>query len=105
MNITKATSLTLAGLLLGYGIWATRNIDGDTGLPVRSEKTVIHETPDPLPERTAPRVWTPPTPIQAEPPTDAYYMGDDNADGRIDEDESGWNCHTMGNRICGPGQG
>ncbi|MFB6529867.1 hypothetical protein [Streptomyces sp. NPDC056399] len=28
--------------------------------------------------------------------------GDDNRDGRIDEDESGWDCRTMGNRICGP---
>lgn len=29
--------------------------------------------------------------------------GDDNADGYIDEDESGWDCATMGNQICGPG--
>ncbi|MFE1270580.1 hypothetical protein [Streptomyces sp. NPDC058758] len=28
--------------------------------------------------------------------------GDDNGDGRIDEDESGWDCATMGNRQCGP---
>lgn len=28
-------------------------------------------------------------------------LGDDNQDGRIDEDESGWDCHTMGNRVCG----
>ncbi|MFJ8301312.1 hypothetical protein ACIQ9R_36175 [Streptomyces sp. NPDC094447] len=28
--------------------------------------------------------------------------GDDNGDGRIDEDESGWDCTTMGNRRCGP---
>ena len=27
--------------------------------------------------------------------------GDDNRDGVIDEDESGWNCATMGNRVCG----
>ncbi|MEP9391146.1 hypothetical protein ABLE94_02655 [Gordonia sp. VNK1] len=27
--------------------------------------------------------------------------GDDNGDGIIDEDESGWDCATMGNRICG----
>jgi hypothetical protein len=27
--------------------------------------------------------------------------GDDNGDGVIDEDESGWDCRTMGNRICG----
>ena len=36
---------------------------------------------------------------------DAYAaeVGDDNADGRIDEDESGFDCRVMGNRICGPG--
>ncbi|MDV6291366.1 hypothetical protein R2F25_38795 [Streptomyces sp. UP1A-1] len=28
--------------------------------------------------------------------------GDDNGDGRVDEDESGWDCRTMGNRVCGP---
>lgn len=28
--------------------------------------------------------------------------GDDNQDGVIDEDESGWDCRTMGNGICGP---
>lgn len=28
--------------------------------------------------------------------------GDDNRDGVIDEDESGWDCRTMGNRLCGP---
>ncbi|MFF8696316.1 hypothetical protein ACF08W_29295 [Streptomyces sp. NPDC015144] len=32
----------------------------------------------------------------------ADAMGDDNRDGRIDEDESGWDCRTMGNRECGP---
>ncbi|GHF32970.1 hypothetical protein GCM10010218_12550 [Streptomyces mashuensis] len=31
----------------------------------------------------------------------ADALGDDNRDGRIDEGESGWDCHTMGNRICG----
>ncbi|MFF4188158.1 hypothetical protein ACFYZ9_33685 [Streptomyces sp. NPDC001691] len=28
--------------------------------------------------------------------------GDDNGDGQIDEDESGWDCRTMGNHVCGP---
>ena len=28
-------------------------------------------------------------------------VGDDHRDGRIDEDESGWDCRTMGNRACG----
>ncbi|MFI7415279.1 hypothetical protein ACIBU0_42265 [Streptomyces sp. NPDC049627] len=31
----------------------------------------------------------------------ADLMGDDNRDGRVDEDESGWDCATMGNRECG----
>ncbi|MFB6629945.1 hypothetical protein ACFCWY_08625 [Streptomyces sp. NPDC056362] len=31
----------------------------------------------------------------------AIGRGDDNADGHIDEDESGWDCLTMGNRLCG----
>lgn len=31
--------------------------------------------------------------------------GDDNADGIITEDESGWDCTTMGNGVCGPGNG
>lgn len=36
--------------------------------------------------------------------TDAYAreVGDDNCDGIIMEDESGWDCATMGNLICGP---
>ena len=34
--------------------------------------------------------------------TRVAIAGDDNSDGIIDEDESGWNCRTMGNRICGP---
>ncbi|MEU3281453.1 hypothetical protein [Streptomyces antibioticus] len=33
----------------------------------------------------------------------ADLMGDDNRDGYVDEDESGWDCATMGNRECGPG--
>ncbi len=32
----------------------------------------------------------------------AFEVGDDNADGVIDEDESGWDCTTMGNLVCGP---
>ena len=31
----------------------------------------------------------------------APLVGDDNGDGVIDEDESGWDCRTMGNRVCG----
>jgi hypothetical protein len=28
--------------------------------------------------------------------------GDDNGDGHVDEDESGWDCRAMGNHRCGP---
>jgi hypothetical protein len=28
-------------------------------------------------------------------------VGDDNGDGRIDENESGWKCREMGNKTCG----
>lgn len=31
----------------------------------------------------------------------APAIGDDNGDGTIDEDESGWDCETMGNGECG----
>ena len=29
-------------------------------------------------------------------------IGDDNHDGIVMEDETGWDCATMGNMICGP---
>ena len=32
---------------------------------------------------------------------DCGAQGDDNGDGLIMEDESGWDCHTMGNQVCG----
>ncbi|MFI5859291.1 hypothetical protein [Streptomyces parvulus] len=35
----------------------------------------------------------------------ADALGDDNRDGIVDEDESGWDCRTMGNRVCGPAAG
>ncbi|MBM4616418.1 hypothetical protein GS534_24545 [Rhodococcus hoagii] len=41
-------------------------------------------------------------PAPADNTTRVAIAGDDNSDGIIDEDESGWNCETMGNRICGP---
>lgn len=34
-------------------------------------------------------------------PKDAKIPGDDNGDGIIQEDETGWDCRTMGNNICG----
>ncbi|MFF0698389.1 hypothetical protein ACFYU4_37865 [Streptomyces tendae] len=37
-----------------------------------------------------------------EPENLSIAPGDDNRDGIVDEDESGWDCHTMGNRQCGP---
>lgn len=44
-------------------------------------------------------------PEPAPAPTAATMLvlpGDDNADGHIDEDETGWNCAAMGNLVCGP---
>lgn len=35
-------------------------------------------------------------------PQSEAVRGDDNGDGTIQEDESGWDCVTMGNRVCGP---
>ena len=35
----------------------------------------------------------------------AYEVGDDNGDGVVSEDESGWSCVDDGNRVCGPGNG
>lgn len=35
----------------------------------------------------------------------ADVLGDDNRDGVVEEDESGWDCATMGNRACGPAAG
>lgn len=39
----------------------------------------------------------------ATPDVYAVEVGDDNGDGVIMEDESGWDCATMGNLVCGPG--
>lgn len=33
----------------------------------------------------------------------SWGPGDDNCDGTITEDEAGWDCRTMGNNVCGPG--
>lgn len=48
----------------------------------------------------------------AHPPTGtvgtdvyAYEVGDDNGDGVVSEDESGWWWVDDGNRVCGPGNG
>lgn len=42
-----------------------------------------------------------PGPTATVQPGDDTLTGDNNGDGRIEEDESGWDCHTMGNRVCG----
>lgn len=44
---------------------------------------------------SAPMTWE-------DAPEYMVELGDDNRDGVIDEDESGWDCATMGNQICGP---
>ena len=43
-----------------------------------------------------------PVTVETNSAAPAILAGDDNLDGIIDEDESGWNCETMGNGICGP---
>ncbi|MEV8396685.1 hypothetical protein [Streptomyces niveus] len=35
-------------------------------------------------------------------PATTVTVGADNRDGRIGEDETGWDCATMGNRQCAP---
>lgn len=37
----------------------------------------------------------------ASPAVASPLVGDDNGDGVVVEDESGWDCATMGNLICG----
>jgi hypothetical protein len=34
--------------------------------------------------------------------TVCYTVGQDNKRVRLQEDDPGWNCHTMGNKVCGP---
>jgi hypothetical protein len=44
--------------------------------------------------------------VHAAPPgvdVYAWEVGDDNGDGVVMEDESGWSCVDMGDRRCGPG--
>lgn len=49
--------------------------------------------------------YSPATILAAIPEAPAairLYLGDDNADGLVDEDETGWSCAIDGNRRCGP---
>ncbi|ASJ79592.1 hypothetical protein SEA_KALNOKY_89 [Mycobacterium phage Kalnoky] len=39
---------------------------------------------------------------QVEGTDSARIKGDDNGDGIVMEDESGWDCRAMSNQICGP---
>lgn len=40
-------------------------------------------------------------PTESTPTGPEIVQGDDNGDGVIMEDESGWDCRAMGNRDCG----
>ncbi|ASU78500.1 hypothetical protein CDG81_09655 [Actinopolyspora erythraea] len=40
--------------------------------------------------------------VPAVPEQTTVLPGDDNRDGTIQEDESGWDCETDGNQVCGP---
>lgn len=118
MNRIASTLLTLA---LGFlGLWL---LSGCTNTPQKA-----HEVPElvkpsisldyALPEEgegfkgyDAPKVVEPPrvpapdpkAPNKGDDPKSApkALQGDDNGDGRIDEDESGWDCTSMGNGQCG----
>ncbi|MGW2550038.1 hypothetical protein [Streptomyces sp. NPDC001635] len=71
---------------------------GDPGVFTSCDGTDPDATPRPT--RTATIVGSEDT-VTAYNDGRADAMGDDNRDGRVDEDESGWECHTMGNRVCG----
>ncbi|MFJ4908541.1 hypothetical protein ACIQCR_16820 [Streptomyces sp. NPDC093249] len=55
----------------------------------------------PSADETAPAAPTART-VHVLSPSPSAGRGDDNGDGFVDEDESGWDCRTMGNRLCGP---
>jgi len=49
----------------------------------------------------APTPTPTPASVSVSSPAPSCEAGDDNCDGRIDEDESGWDCKSMGNHTCG----
>lgn len=84
-------SLLFVACLLALSVGAART----TGPADPSPSTTLIVTP------AVPSCSTPADPeCEGEP---APLVGDDNDDGTIDEQESGWDCLTMGNQVCGPG--
>lgn len=75
------------------------NMGYDLG-PVDHDAYKAYEAPAPVEvPHVAPKALEP---SGKSAPTRKALEGDDNHDGRIDEDESGWDCKTMGNKRCGP---
>lgn len=87
-NTAKITAGVLLGTFIIWGSYETRNIDGDTGRP-------RHSTP------------SFPSPTPSSPALTIFEDGSAiDSDGREwPEDTFTWDCHTMGNKICGPGHG
>lgn len=93
-------------LLVGIGLFVIGNVDTTPEPNVTTYSSSAHDYANPLPVIVAP--VNPDTVPDSAPPKDVKSSdrqtdGDDNGDGRIDEDESGWDCRSMGNGICGPG--
>lgn len=81
LRIPTFVIIAMVAFVVGLGIGLT----GASHPQVPDERVitkihVVHDKPQPKPHQ---------------------LKGDDNHDGVIDEDESGWNCHTMGNKQCG----
>lgn len=76
----------LAGMLASGAIFATLACaDPNTG------EEIVHD----------PNATSPATPVIQPEPTPEPLVGDDNGDGVIHEDESGWDCRWDGNTVCG----
>lgn len=108
----RTVLLILTGLLALAAFAAAVNLGAAriaTATAPRAESNAVHaEVPDrPVPGRDY--GWDPAPAYRDGHDTSLDESdlakgrpGDDNADGIIDEDESGWDCRTMGNRQCGP---
>lgn len=100
----RYTIALLAGLLLSVPLWGIIGGADERGTaPGHSPRTGTYlpqweaPKPDLYPDPVftpAPKGWLPPGVTPSVPQRE-------NGDGRIEEDEPGWNCATMGNRSCG----
>ena len=96
-------------ILVVFGLFVVGNVDTTPEPDVTTYSSSAWDYATPLPDRVMPvNPDTVPDPApkstdndESSTDTDEDLSGDDNGDGRIDEDESGWNCETMGNGECG----